>query len=196
MVDTNRHTRCTEPIWIRSARPHYFTEHWNAWMKMDRISRNIIRLLVIAGLHSVVLSLTHPVGLWWDLNVMGFMCPCFPYNGKLPGMVKISQTVTVMPLQVFRSQGLGHFDRLGVSIQHGWSICHCSRAQSNWNPQDTPPNNIFAAMNVKINDNKWPSQPCVARRILNAWNFRLAAACLQVHYLHMKARVSITQPKI
>lgn len=140
--------------------PHHFSEHWNAWMKMDSISQNVIRgrLLVIAGLHSGLCChlLTQP-----GLNVMGFMCPWFPYKGKLPGMLNISQTFTVMPLQMSRSQGLGHFGLLGVSIQHNWSICHRSRAQSKWNPQDTPPNNIFAAINVKINDNKWPSQPHV-----------------------------------
>lgn len=61
---------------------------------------------------------TYLVSPWWGLNVMGFMCPSFPYKGKLLGMLKISQTFTVMPLQMAKSQGLGHFGLPGVSIQH------------------------------------------------------------------------------
>lgn len=43
------------------------------------------------------------------------------------------------------------FDLINIS----WSM-----VQSRWNTQDTPPNTIFAAMNVKINHNKWANHPC------------------------------------
>lgn len=50
---THSHTQTLEPIWIWSTLPYRFTEYWNAWMKMDRISSNVIqrRLLVIARTH-------------------------------------------------------------------------------------------------------------------------------------------------
>lgn len=159
----HRHTHeAQKPIWIRSDHIISLSTEMLEWRWIG-----FTRTQSVEGCWSLPDSILgcvftySPSRSWWGLNVMGFMCPWFPYKGKLPGMLKISQTFMVMPLQMSRSQGLGQFGLLGVSIQHSWSICHSSRAQSNWNPQDPPPNNIFAAIKVKINDNKWPSQPYV-----------------------------------
>lgn len=94
-------------------------------------------------------------------------------------------------------QGLGHFGLLPVPSPTHLINMSQSTAQSKWNTQDTPPDNIFAAINVKINDNKWPSQPHVCPpRTPNAWNFRLAG-CLSSGSLppHGSMRVSIISPQ-
>ncbi len=136
MTYANTHTDTTQhikPIWIWSTLPHNFTEHWNAWMKMDRISWNVIRgrLLVIAGPHLGFRVCCHlpTQRLVVGLNAMGFTCPWFPYKGKLPGRPNISRTFMVMPLQVSKVKVSVTLAFCPSLLLLNWSICH--RAQPN-----------------------------------------------------------------
>lgn len=130
-TDTHKHI---EPIWIWSTLPHHFTEHWNAWMKMDRISWNVIRrrLLVIAGpllgFRVCCHLLTQPARGGSKCDGL-YTCPWFPYKGKLPGMLNISQTFMVMPLQMSKVKVSVTLVFCLSLLQLSWSICH--RAQPN-----------------------------------------------------------------
>lgn len=103
-----------EPIWIWSTLPYHFIEHWNAWMKMDRISWNVIqrRLLVIAGphlgfhVHCHFLTQRASGGFKCD----GFYVPLIPLEGEITRDAK---------------------NEPGI---HGHAFCRCpkSRSRSLW----------------------------------------------------------------
>lgn len=127
-------------------------------MKMDRISWNVIRrrLLVIArtllGFHICCHLLTQPArgGSKCD----GLYVILIPLQREITRDAECKPDIHGHSFANVQSQGLGHFGLLPVPSPTQLINMSWSTAQSKRNTQDTPPNNIFAAINVKINDNK------------------------------------------
>lgn len=127
-------------------------------MKMDRISWNVIRrrLLVIAGphlgFHVCCHLFTQPAS--GGSKCDGLYVPLIPRQREIISNAKYAPDIHGHAFADVQSQGLGHFGLLPVPSPTQLINMSWSTAQSKGNTQDTPPNNIFAAINVKINDNK------------------------------------------
>lgn len=75
--------------------------------------------------------------------------PLIPLKGKLPWMLNMSQTLIFIPSRCLKSRSWACSRNPPGLINMSWSL------ESKWNTSGTPPNKIFAAINVRINDNKW-----------------------------------------
>lgn len=107
---------------------------------------------------------TFSLRVWWSIwkARLALDSP----EGKLPWMLSMSQTHIFILCSCPKSRSRACSPNPSSIINMSYSL------ESKWNTSGTPPNKIFAAINVRINDNKWHGRLRYGPTVLSCMRFQ------------------------